>query len=155
MFFILFEFQIQETAMTSNASSQESAPTVRAQTFFLLQMSSNAQKAARKLAIVPGSASFLIQIYANCFQAAKASKTPSAPIASAGKVNVKTQFLFVLFKVIIFDNSYIIFLGYHWVTFFTLANMSWRLISILIWILNWHLLISKKNSTTNPMASFV
>ncbi len=115
--------------MTSNASSPESAPTVKAQTFFLLKMSSNAQKAARKITIVPGSVSFLIQIYANCFQAAKESKTPSAPIASAGKVNVKTQFLFVLFKVIIFDNSYVIFLGYQWVPFFTQANISWRFIS--------------------------
>ena len=179
MFFISFEFQIQETAMTSNVSSPESAPTVRAWTFCLLKMSSNAQKAARKIKIVPGSASFLIQIYANCFQAAKASKTPSAPIASAGKVNVKTQFQFVLFKVIIFDNSYVIFLGYHWVPFFTQANMSWRLISdgwIILFssttnalgylmptkassnfvlILNWHLLISKKNSSKYPRASFV
>ena len=166
--------------MTSNASSPESAPTVRAWTFCLLKMSSNAQKAARKITIVPGSASFLIQIYANCFQAAKASKTPSAPIASAGKANVKTQFLFVLFKAIIFDNSYVIFLGYHWVPFFTQANMSWRLISdgyliILfssttnalgylmptlssnnfVWILIWHLLISKKISSKYPRASFV
>jgi hypothetical protein len=42
MFFISFEFQIQETAMTSNVSSLESAPTVRAWTFYLLKMSSNA-----------------------------------------------------------------------------------------------------------------
>ena len=143
MFFISFEFQIQETAMNSNASSPESAPTVRAWTFCLLKMSSNAQKAARKITIVPGSVSLLIQIYANCFQAAKASKTPSAPIASAGKVNVKTQFLFVLFKAIIFDNSYVIFLGYHWVPFFTQANMSWRLISD-----GWIILFS---STTNAL----
>ena len=129
--------------MNSNASSPESAPTVRAWTFCLLKMSSNAQKAARKITIVPGSASLLIQIYANCFQAAKASKTPSAPIASAGKVNVKTQFQFVLFKAIIFDNSYVIFLGYHWVPFFTQANMSWRLISD-----GWIILFS---STTNAL----
>jgi hypothetical protein len=36
MFFISFEFQIQETAKNSNASSPESATTVRAWTFFLL-----------------------------------------------------------------------------------------------------------------------
>jgi hypothetical protein len=87
-------------------------------------MSSNALKAARKIPIAPGSVSFLIQIYANCFQAAKALKTPSAPIASAGKGNVITQSLFALFKVIIFDNSYVIFLGYHWMPFFKKAYIS-------------------------------
>ncbi len=165
--------------MTSNASSLESAPTVRAWTFCFLKMSSNAQKAARKITIVPGSASLLIQNYANCFQAEKASKTPSAPIASAGKVNVKTQFLLVLLKVITFDNSYVIFLGYHWVPFFTQANICWWLISDgwiiffssttnahgylmptlsssnLVLILNWHLLISKKISSKYPRDSFV
>ena len=99
MFFISFEFQIQETAMNSNASSPESAPTVRAWTFCLLKMSSNAQKAARKIAIVPGSVSFLIQIFVKPFQAAKTLTKPHAQIASADKENVKTQFLFVLFKV--------------------------------------------------------
>ncbi len=100
MFFISFEFQIQETAMTSNVSSPESAPTVRAWTFCLLKMSSNAQKAASKIAIVPGSVSFLIQIFVKPFQAAKTLTKPHAQIASADKENVKTQFLLVLFKVI-------------------------------------------------------
>jgi hypothetical protein len=51
--------------------------------------------------IVPGSVSFLTQIFAKCSQAAKASKTPSAQTASAVKEIVKTQFLFVLSKVIL------------------------------------------------------
>jgi hypothetical protein len=50
---------------------------------------------------VPGSVFFRIQIFAKRSQAAEASGTPFAQTASAVKENVKTQFLFVLSKVIL------------------------------------------------------
>jgi hypothetical protein len=63
-------------------------------------MSSNASEAAKKITIVPGSVSFLIQIFVRPSQAAKTLMKPYAQIASADKKNVKTQLLLVLCKVI-------------------------------------------------------